>query len=78
MAAEGARGVAADAKELGFRTLFDGVPLDAGSVRGSHGLPAVDARDWPLLIGDGAAPGETELEMTAVRDLMLGALELVE
>ena len=31
-------------KKLGFRTLFDVVPLDAGLVRGSHGLAAADAR----------------------------------
>ena len=29
-------------KKLGFRTLFDVVPLDAALVRGSHGLPAAD------------------------------------
>src|SRR6185369_6169150 len=29
-------------KKLGFRSLFDVVPLDAGLVRGSHGLPAAD------------------------------------
>ena len=64
-------------KKLGFRTLFDVVPLDASLVRGSHGLPAADARDRPLLIGAGAAPAEGELPMTAVRDLVLGALWLV-
>ena len=55
-------------KKLGFRTLFDVVPLDAGLVRGSHGLPAADALDRPLLIGDGPAPAEAELPMTAVRE----------
>jgi hypothetical protein len=39
-------------------------------VKGSHGLPAADAADRPLLIGDGAAPGEAELPTTAVRDLV--------
>ena len=31
-------------KKLGFRTLFDVVPLDATLVRGSHGLAAADPR----------------------------------
>jgi predicted AlkP superfamily pyrophosphatase or phosphodiesterase len=61
-------------KKLGFRTLFDVVPLDPSLVRGSHGLPAADAADRPLLVGDGAAPAEGELAMTAVHDLVLGAL----
>jgi predicted AlkP superfamily pyrophosphatase or phosphodiesterase len=63
-------------KKLGFRTLFDVVPLDPGLVRGSHGLPAADPADRPLLVGDGPAPGEKELPMTAVHDLVLAALDL--
>ena len=63
-------------KKLGFRTLFDVVPLDAGLVRGSHGLAAADVRDGPLLIGEGTAPAEGELAMTAVRDLVLGVLDV--
>ena len=63
-------------KKLGFRTLFDVVPLDAGLVRGSHGLRGGGRADRPLLIGEGAAPAEAELPMTAVRDLVLGALGL--
>ena len=31
-------------KKLGFRTLFDVIPLDPGLVRGSHGVPAARAR----------------------------------
>jgi predicted AlkP superfamily pyrophosphatase or phosphodiesterase len=65
-------------KQLGFRTLFDVVPLDANLVRGSHGLPAGALPDRPLLIGDGDAPGERELPMTAVRDVTLQALGLGE
>jgi predicted AlkP superfamily pyrophosphatase or phosphodiesterase len=65
-------------KKLGFRTLFDVVPLDPGLVKGSHGLPATDAADRPLLIGDGPAPAAAELPMTAVRDLVLQALGLAE
>src|SRR5271157_5990204 len=40
-------------KKLGFRTLFDVVPLDPTLVRGSHGLPAREGADKPLLITDG-------------------------
>jgi predicted AlkP superfamily pyrophosphatase or phosphodiesterase len=58
-------------KKLGFRTLFDVVPLDTSLVRGSHGLPATDATDRPLLIGEGPAPTEQELPMTAVHDWVL-------
>jgi hypothetical protein len=65
-------------KTLGFRTLFDVVPLDPGLVRGSHGLAAGDPADRPLLIGDGPAPSSDELPMTAVRDLVLQALGLAD
>ncbi|HEY7427981.1 MAG TPA: alkaline phosphatase family protein [Gemmataceae bacterium] len=65
-------------KKLGFRTLFDVIPLDASLVRGSHGLPAAHAEDRPLLIGDGTTPTETELAMTAVHDRLLEALGLTE
>ncbi|MGL4553390.1 MAG: alkaline phosphatase family protein [Gemmataceae bacterium] len=60
-------------KKLGFRTLFDVVPLDASLVRGSHGVHAPDPLDRPLLIGHGAEPGQ-ELETAAVHGLVLGAL----
>jgi predicted AlkP superfamily pyrophosphatase or phosphodiesterase len=62
-------------KKRGFRTLFDVVPLDPGLVRGSHGLPAARTEDRPLLIGDGTAPDENELPMTAVHDLVLQRIE---
>jgi predicted AlkP superfamily pyrophosphatase or phosphodiesterase len=58
-------------KKLGFRTLFDVIPLDSGLVKGSHGLPAADPLDRPILIGDGPPPSEGELPMTAVRNLVL-------
>lgn len=64
-------------KKLGFRTLFDVVPLDSSLVRGSHGLKASDPLDRPLLIGTGPAPELSQLPMTAVRDLVLTALERV-
>jgi predicted AlkP superfamily pyrophosphatase or phosphodiesterase len=63
-------------KKLGFRTLFDVVPLDAGLVRGSHGLAVPRAEDRPLLVGDGPAPAGAEVAMTDVRDLLLRALDL--
>ena len=63
-------------KKLGFRTLFDVVPLDSSLVRGSHGLAALESPDRPLLIGDGPPPAGPELPMTAVRDLVLAALDL--
>jgi predicted AlkP superfamily pyrophosphatase or phosphodiesterase len=62
-------------KKLGFRMTLDVVPLDATIVRGSHGLPAADARDRPILIGHGPNPGPT-VPMTGVRDLLLEALGL--
>jgi predicted AlkP superfamily pyrophosphatase or phosphodiesterase len=65
-------------KKLGFRTLFDVVPLDAHLVRGSHGLVAAALPDRPLLIADGRVPADRELPMTAVRDLVLDALGLGE
>jgi hypothetical protein len=65
-------------KKLGFRTLFDVVPLDATLVKGSHGLRAADGADRPIQIGDGPTPSGEELPMTAVRDLVLGALELAD
>ena len=63
-------------KKLGFRTLFDVIPLDPAIVRGSHGLAAAEAADRPLLIADGAAPSAAELPMTGVHDRVLEALDL--
>jgi len=62
-------------KKLGFRTLFDVVPLDPKLVRGSHGLPAVRPEDRPVLIGDGPGPSDAKsIAMTDVFDLLLHAL----
>jgi len=62
-------------KTLGFRTLFDFIPLDARLVRGSHGRVEQPAEAAPLLI----APGDRSdlpdpLPCTAVRDLILDTL----
>ena len=62
-------------KWLGFRTVMDVIPLDAGLVRGSHGRtgagrelrPMVATRSRALL----PAP---EIEAAEIRDLMLGHL----
>jgi hypothetical protein len=64
-------------KKLGFRTLLDVVPLDAGLVHGSHGL-AGRAEDRPVLIGDGPAPAENKLPLIAVHDLLLAALGVAD
>ena len=62
-------------KKLGFRTLFDVVPLDPTLVRGSHGLPAALAEDRPILIGDGPAPHESDsLNLRDVHGLLLRAV----
>jgi predicted AlkP superfamily pyrophosphatase or phosphodiesterase len=63
-------------KKLGFRALFDVVPLDPGLVRGSHGLPAAADADRPVFIGDGPPPAEGPLAMTAVQPLLLQAFGL--
>lgn len=62
-------------KKLGFRTTFDVVPLDAGIVRGSHGLAAADPQDRPVLIGHGPMPAAS-VPMTHVKEMLLNALEL--
>jgi predicted AlkP superfamily pyrophosphatase or phosphodiesterase len=62
-------------KKLGFRMKMDVIPLDAGLVKGSHGL-AADPANRPLLIGNAPRPGGETLPMTAVRDLILEALAL--
>jgi predicted AlkP superfamily pyrophosphatase or phosphodiesterase len=63
-------------KKLGFRALFDVVPLDPSLVKGSHGLAVTDLADKPVLIGDGHAPSAAEVPMTEVRELVLQALDL--
>jgi hypothetical protein len=64
-------------KKLGFRTLFDVVPLDARIVHGSHGLVAAEEADRPVLIGDGSPPTwPAPVAMTVVRDLLLAAMGL--
>ncbi len=63
-------------KKLGFRTTFDVIPLDASIVKGSHGLPAADPLDRPILIGHGANPGDS-VPMTKVKELLLREMDLL-
>jgi hypothetical protein len=63
-------------KKLGFRTRFDVIPLDPTLVKGSHGLPASDVQDRPILIGDGPRPGKSDLSITDVHGQLLRALDL--
>ena len=65
-------------KALGFRVKMDLIPLDPSLVRGSHGLPALDPADGPLLVGTGPRPDGDLLPMTAVASLVLRALGLGE
>ena len=60
-------------KKLGFRMLMDVIPLDPSLVRGSHGLPAFDPLNRPLLIGDGPPP-PSECSLTDVHGLLGTAL----
>jgi predicted AlkP superfamily pyrophosphatase or phosphodiesterase len=61
------------AKKLGFRTLFDVVPLDSRLVRGSHGLAAPEPNDCPVLIGDGAPPTESSIAQSDIHALVMSA-----
>jgi predicted AlkP superfamily pyrophosphatase or phosphodiesterase len=63
-------------KKLGFRSLFDVVPLDSSLVRGSHGLQIKDPDQRPIFIGSGPPPTQSELPQTEVRNLILRALDL--
>ena len=65
-------------KKLGFRSLFDIVPLDPSLVRGSHGLAVTDPADRPVFLGDGPAPPTEEVPQAGVRRLVLQALGVAE
>ncbi len=65
-------------KKLGFRTLFDVIPLDPHLVRGSHGLRSSDPANCPILIGPGKHPETQSISMTRVRDMLLAELGLGE
>ena len=58
-------------KKLGFRTVMDVIPLNAGLVKGSHGRIPEEEADYPVFIthnGDINLP--QELEAVAVCDLL--------
>ncbi|MDB5048289.1 MAG: phosphodiesterase [Fibrobacteres bacterium] len=59
-------------KMLGFRYYMDVIPLTPELVKGSHGTPADNPDEAPLVISDVMAldPGAEALPMTAVRDLI--------
>jgi predicted AlkP superfamily pyrophosphatase or phosphodiesterase len=65
-------------KKMGFRALFDIVPLDPRLVKGSHGLGAPDPLDRPVLIGDGPDPATKVKSLTDVRRLVLESLDLMD
>lgn len=65
-------------KKLGFRTLFDVIPLDPRLVRGSHGLRVTDPAQRPLLIGPGKHTPPETIPMTGVRDFILNALDVAD
>jgi predicted AlkP superfamily pyrophosphatase or phosphodiesterase len=59
-------------RKLGFRGLLDVIPLDATLVKGSHGLPARDPADGPMLATSAAELlSDSPIEATQVRDLIL-------
>ena len=59
-------------KTLGFRYLMDVIPLDATSVKGSHGRLTDKLEDGPVIISSERALIRTDVvESTAVRDLIL-------
>jgi len=60
-------------RKMGFRAVLDITPLDAGLVRGSHGITVVDEIYHPVLIAKGIGQEEA-MEATAVRDFLLGKM----
>ena len=66
-------------KKLGFRTLFDVVPLDPTSSRAATASPHRLLEDKPLLIADGPRPQVHNgiLPITAVRDLIYSRCRLI-
>lgn len=60
-------------KKLGFRYRMDVVPLDAGLVRGSHGLVSADPSRGPAILSTAGLPPEG-LSMAEVKGYVLGQL----
>jgi hypothetical protein len=58
-------------KKLGFRTVMDVIPLNAGLVKGSHGRIPEEEADYPVFItNNGEINLPQELEAVAVCDLL--------
>ena len=58
-------------KALGFRMLMDMIALDPSLVKGSHGTCPADSREWPVLIGTGATPGDAPIAATDVHGRLI-------
>jgi predicted AlkP superfamily pyrophosphatase or phosphodiesterase len=62
-------------RKLGLRVLMDVIGLDASIVKGSHGRPADDARDGPLIIADWPdAFSTTTVAASEVKQIALDAI----
>lgn len=63
-------------RKLGFRALMNVIPLDAGLVKGSHGLAANRAEEGPVLLTDAGELVEgNHLEPTGVAEVILRHLQ---
>jgi predicted AlkP superfamily pyrophosphatase or phosphodiesterase len=66
-------------KKLGFRYYMDVIPLEASLVKGSHGTPADDPAEAPLIIGDGSLwGGAAEIDMAAVREVIIDSVVSIQ
>ena len=57
-------------KKLGFRTLLDVIPLDSTLVNGSHGRPADDPLDGPVLLSSAHSVKSSSLDMLSLPDII--------
>ncbi len=64
------------ARRLGFRNLFDVIPLDPSPIAGSHGHVPSDPSLWPVAIGGAAVPPPADgaEDLRAVHGVILRAL----
>ena len=63
-------------KKLGFRTLMDVIPLEAGLIKGSHGCRPKNRADWPLLISKSDIMSDKDdLSSTDVHEVIINALD---
>lgn len=60
-------------KKLGFRTLFNVIPLDATLIKGSHGRIPESEADFPVYIS--SKNTNLKLEATAIFDLLIKEVE---